>query len=226
MPSMKNMMQNCAINTLYTFSGWWCDPHILGHSETKETPEQFVKSVQSMIVPCTKLTMDTWTTSILVIFLPTWNRFHLLLCVSFVDFEQVNTGQVTVIKRNILISSMCLWKALTLVDLIAIKLFLISSCFYLRVCNLSFYQKKLTSSRPEVFCKKGVLENFTKFTGKHLCQSFFFNKVAGLRPLRHRCFPVNFVKFLTTPISIIHLWWLLLEGKDKDLTIWVTFLRH
>ena len=38
------------------------------------------------------------------------------------------------------------------------------------------------SSRPEVFCKKGVLRNFTKFTGKHLCQSVFFNKVAGLRP--------------------------------------------
>ena len=27
------------------------------------------------------------------------------------------------------------------------------------------------SSRPEVFCKKGVLKNFGKFTGKHLCQS-------------------------------------------------------
>ena len=37
------------------------------------------------------------------------------------------------------------------------------------------------SSRPEVFCKKGVLRNFEKFTGKHLCQSLFFNKVAGLR---------------------------------------------
>ena len=24
--------------------------------------------------------------------------------------------------------------------------------------------------------------NFAKFTGKHLCQSLFFNKVAGLRP--------------------------------------------
>ena len=30
--------------------------------------------------------------------------------------------------------------------------------------------------------KRGVLENFIKFTGKHLCQSHFFNKVAGLRP--------------------------------------------
>ena len=54
--------------------------------------------------------------------------------------------------------------------------------------------------------KKGVLRNFTKFTGKYLCQSLFFNKVAGLRPatllkkrLWHRCFPVNFAKFLRTP---------------------------
>ena len=31
----------------------------------------------------------------------------------------------------------------------------------------------------EVFCRKGVLRNFAKFTGKHLCQSLFFNKVAG-----------------------------------------------
>ena len=34
-------------------------------------------------------------------------------------------------------------------------------------------------SRPEVFCKKGILRNFAKFTGKHLCQSLFFNIVAG-----------------------------------------------
>ena len=44
-----------------------------------------------------------------------------------------------------------------------------------------------SSSRPEVFCKKRVLKNFTKFTGKHLyltcdsVDSFFNNKVAGLR---------------------------------------------
>ena len=30
--------------------------------------------------------------------------------------------------------------------------------------------------------KKGVLRNFTKFTGKQLLQKLFFNKVAGLRP--------------------------------------------
>ena len=31
--------------------------------------------------------------------------------------------------------------------------------------------------------RKDVLRNFTKFTGKHLCQSLFFNKVASLRPV-------------------------------------------
>ena len=46
----------------------------------------------------------------------------------------------------------------------------------------------------EVFCKKDVLRNFTKFTGKHLCQSLFLNKVADLR-----CFPVNVAKFLRAP---------------------------
>ena len=32
-----------------------------------------------------------------------------------------------------------------------------------------------------MFCKKGVLRKFAKFTEKHLCQSIFFNKVAGHR---------------------------------------------
>ena len=68
-----------------------------------------------------------------------------------------------------------------------------------------------------MFCKKGVQRNFTKFTGKHLCLSLFFNKVAGLRSatllkkrLRRRCFPVNFVKFLRATFYKEHLWWLLL----------------
>ena len=36
------------------------------------------------------------------------------------------------------------------------------------------------SSHPEVFCKKGVLRNLTKFTKKHLCQILFFSKVETL----------------------------------------------
>ena len=38
------------------------------------------------------------------------------------------------------------------------------------------------SSRQRCSVKEGVLRNFAKFTGKHLCQSLFFNKDAGLRP--------------------------------------------
>ena len=34
---------------------------------------------------------------------------------------------------------------------------------------------KIRSSCWEVFCKKDVLRNFAKFTGKHLCKSLFFN---------------------------------------------------
>ena len=71
------------------------------------------------------------------------------------------------------------------------------------MCELLWFR----SSRPDVFCDKGALRNFTKFTGRHLCQSIFFNKVAGLRPatslkkrLWHRCFPVNFDNFLRTPV--------------------------
>ena len=36
------------------------------------------------------------------------------------------------------------------------------------------------SSRPQVFSKKGVLENFAKSTGKHLYQRPFLNKYASL----------------------------------------------
>ena len=67
-----------------------------------------------------------------------------------------------------------------------------------------------------MFCRKGVLRNFTKFTGKHLHQSLFFNKVATLlkKGLWHNCFPVNFPKFLRTPFFTKHLRWLLLLLQD------------
>ena len=62
------------------------------------------------------------------------------------------------------------------------------------------------SSHQRCSVKKGVLRNFAKFTGKHLCQSLYFNKVAGLRPatllkkgLLHRCFSLDFAEFLRIP---------------------------
>ena len=37
------------------------------------------------------------------------------------------------------------------------------------------------SSRLELFCKKGFLKKFAKFTGKHLYGSLFFNKNAACK---------------------------------------------
>ena len=75
-----------------------------------------------------------------------------------------------------------------------------------RTFNQSY--RKHRSSHQRCSMQKGILKNTTKFTGKHLCQSFFFNKVADLKPatslkkeLWNRCFPVNFVKFLRTPLD-------------------------
>ena len=56
---------------------------------------------------------------------------------------------------------------------------------------------EIPEAATEVFCKKSCLRNFAKFTGKHMCQSLFFNKVAGLG-----------LQFLRTPYLTEHLWWL------------------
>ena len=40
--------------------------------------------------------------------------------------------------------------------------------------------ERLRSIRLAVFCKKVVIKNFAKFTGKHVLRSLFFNKVASL----------------------------------------------
>ena len=79
----------------------------------------------------------------------------------------------------------------------------------------TFYGVKFRSRHRRCSVRKSVLRNFSKFTGKHLCQSLYFNKVAGLREsitsieiyclrpatllkqrLWRRSFDVNFAKFL------------------------------
>ena len=52
----------------------------------------------------------------------------------------------------------------------------------LKVNLVTGSKRNIRISRPEVFCKKGVLRKIAKFTGKPLCQSLFFIKSAGLRP--------------------------------------------
>ena len=82
------------------------------------------------------------------------------------------------------------------------------TCDFCFACFCGLYQPQ--KQPPEVFYTKGVLRKFTKFTGKHLCQRLFFNKLADLRPARPATLFKKeslaqvlscefFVKFLCTP---------------------------
>ena len=54
-----------------------------------------------------------------------------------------------------------------------------------RIKQITFQISRSSYQRCSII--KGVLRNFAKFIGKHLCQSLFFNKVADLEPC-------NFIK--------------------------------
>ena len=70
--------------------------------------------------------------------------------------------------------------------------------------------RKNCSSRLEVFCRKGVLRNFAKFTGKHLRQSLLFNEVAGLLPSYRNQSTVLLCKSID---------WFLYEGNSRSATL-------
>ena len=65
------------------------------------------------------------------------------------------------------------------------------------------------SSRLEVFCKKRVLRPATLLK----------------KSLWHRCFPVNFAKFIRTPFFTEHLRWLILYFTI-DASGYITFKKH
>ena len=47
--------------------------------------------------------------------------------------------------------------------------------------NTEAVAQRSSVKKLQVFSKIGILKNFAEFIWKHLCQSSFFNKVAGLR---------------------------------------------
>ena len=80
--------------------------------------------------------------------------------------------------------------------------------------------KKLPKQMSEGVLQKCILTEFIKFTGKHQCMSFLFNKIADWRSatllnkkLLNNCFPVSFAKFLRTPIYRNFYKRLLLKGQ-------------
>ena len=65
-----------------------------------------------------------------------------------------------------------------------------------------YHSKIYRNNCPEVFRKEDVLKKFANFPGKHLCWSFLFDEVGGLRSatlskkrFRHRCFLWTSQKF-------------------------------
>ena len=74
--------------------------------------------------------------------------------------------------------------------------------------------------------KKCVLRNVTKFTGKHLYQSHFLNKVAGLRPKEKKSlaqvFFCEFCEISKNTFFTENLRWLLLNckrGRNSQIAI-------
>ena len=72
-----------------------------------------------------------------------------------------------------------------------------------RICWRSWKVFSYKNQRRRCFIIKVVLKISQNSPKKKQYQSFFFNKVAGPTFLKkkiwHRCFPVNFPKFLRTP---------------------------
>ena len=85
-------------------------------------------------------------------------------------------------------------------------------------------QATFRSSRRRCSVKEGVPKNFTKFTGKYLCQSLFL-KACDLvkKETPHRCFSENFAKILRTPFLQNTSGRLVLNFINRDFEISKTF---
>ena len=70
-----------------------------------------------------------------------------------------------------------------------------------RLCKGSF-----KSSHRRCSVRKGVLGNFAKFTGKHMCQNLYFNKVAGLRQALAQVFSCEFCEISKNTFLTEHVW--------------------
>ena len=84
-----------------------------------------------------------------------------------------------------------------------------------------YFRSTRSSHRKEVFCKKGVFMlavcNFIKketLTQVYSCEFCLMSATLLKKRHQHRCFPVNFAKFLRTSFFKEHLRRLLLNYKD------------
>ena len=77
------------------------------------------------------------------------------------------------------------------------------------------------SSRPECSVKEVFWETSQNLQENTCVRDSFLIKLWTTacnvikKELWHRCFPVNFAKYLRTPFSTEHIWWLLLVFLEK-----------
>ena len=83
------------------------------------------------------------------------------------------------------------------------------------ICPIEHKGSNFRNSRLEVFCKKGVRKIHRKTP---VPESQARPATLLKKSLWHRCFPVNFVKFLRTLFFTEHLWWLPTRFVEKKLT--------
>ena len=117
-------------------------------------------------------------------------------CLSFYDkVFSLFWLNIKLFKVSILNSQIFLWPVLLL---------LWTKVIYNEVNNKNIIKRR--RSRPEVFCKKGVVRNVAKFTGKQLYHSLF---------LMAQVFPCEFCEILKNTFLKEHLRWLLLKIGSK-----------
>ena len=154
-----------------------------------------------LIEPCFMMYLlsSIWVTMLITHF---WQVFPFYnLWFSWV-FKRYKMG--TLARNGLVFTTSCFQGTHFFITKIFVRIFLFLFFYY--CCY--FQQKgqiknKIQKQAPEMFRKEGVPRNFAKFKGKLLYQSLFSNKVAAATLLKkklwHRCFPVNFPTFLTTP---------------------------
>ena len=78
----------------------------------------------------------------------------------------------------------------------------------------NFVFQVISEGLTVVFCKKGVLRNFAKFTRELLCQSLFFNEVEIQTFLSENNF--NLIPTIVVTNSILRLFCPVVETKSKN----------
>ena len=80
------------------------------------------------------------------------------------------------------------------------------------IITLGAFRKLLMRYRSKKWFR-GALQNLEKSVGQHLCQSFFFKKIAGLQPTPllkkkfwHRWLSINFTIFFKTGFYAKYIW--------------------